>query len=356
VPGADVPGADVPGADVPGADVPGADVPGADVPGADVPGADVPGTDLPGTDVPAGPAVTNQAAGPDPAEEAAGTDPAADGAAASSGTAGPAAALGIATDLVLPAPDVDAEDPFRGPGIVGRAAPFVAVALLAEASLALPDGTYSAVAAFVSAGLFLLTGAELLLPWSRLPYWMQVLVPLTYTGSALALILAAGTDSAVGLVVLVPIIWTALFHRRWESGCVVAAVAATELTISIVAPEPASVGIRRVVLWTVLAALISVATHGLRARIRRSQRQRAELEARLRQLSVLADRERIGDSLRDRVISRIFAAGLNLESAAQLTREDAVRSRVRAAIDELDEATRLLRQAIFQLVKRRAGR
>jgi hypothetical protein len=37
--------------------------------------------------------------------------------------------------------------------------------------------------------------AVFLLPWSRLPGWMPVLVPLAYIGSVLGLILAAGTAS-----------------------------------------------------------------------------------------------------------------------------------------------------------------
>jgi hypothetical protein len=110
--------------------------------------------------------------------------------------------------------------PFRGPGVLARVAPFAAVAALAEASLGLPPGPRSAAAAIVSVLLLLAVPPAFLLPWPRLAPWASVFVPLLYTGSALALILAAGPTSGVGIVILVPLVWTALFHRRWESGCV----------------------------------------------------------------------------------------------------------------------------------------
>lgn len=61
-----------------------------------------------------------------------------------------------------------------------------------------------------------------------------VLVPVLYAGSVLELILASGVASGVGLVLLVPLIWSALFHRQWESACVVVAVVAVQAVSSIV--------------------------------------------------------------------------------------------------------------------------
>ena len=165
-------------------------------------------------------------------------------------------------------------------------------------------------------GLLAATAAAFLLPWPRLPGWLTVLVPLAYTGSVLALLLAAGPTSGVGVVLLVPLVWTALFHRTWESGCVVAAIVATELVISLTPePAPAAVLARRLLLWTLLGALVSVATHGLRDRIRRSQRATLTLQQQLREATVVADRDRIAASLKDQVIQRVFAAGLTLQGA-----------------------------------------
>jgi signal transduction histidine kinase len=171
--------------------------------------------------------------------------------------------------------------------------------------------------AVASIAALLAVTAAFLLPWSRLPGWMSVLIPLGYTGSVLALILAAGPTSGAGIVILISLIWTALFHRRWESACIVAAIVAVEVITSLTPVMVAdSVIVRRAILWVLLGTLISVATHGLRDRIRRSQEQSARLQARLRELILLADRDRIAADLRDTVIQRIFAAGLTLQAAA----------------------------------------
>jgi len=177
-----------------------------------------------------------------------------------------------------------ASGPFRGLGLLARTAPFAVVAALAEASLALSPGWSSTAAAVVSLALLLLVPAAFTLPWARLPSWTPVLVPLVYTGSVLALLLAAGPTSGAGIVILIPLVWAALFHRRWESACIVAAIVVVEVIVSLVPVAVAdAVLVRRVVLWGSLGALISIATHRLRDRIRRSQEERARLEHRLRQ-------------------------------------------------------------------------
>ncbi len=154
--------------------------------------------------------------------------------------------------------------PFRGPGLLVRIAPFAAIATLAEASLALTPGPAPAAAVAVSLVLLLAVAAAFALPWEVLPGWLSVLMPLAYTGSVLALILAAGTAPGVGIVILVPLIWTALFHRRWESGCIVAGIVAVEVVISLTPVAAAgSVIARRVILWAALGTVIGVATHQL---------------------------------------------------------------------------------------------
>jgi len=255
-----------------------------------------------------------------------------------------------------PAARVPAGHPFRGTGLFARVIPFAVVAALAEASLALPPGPQSLSAVIASTGLLLAVAAAFALPWARLPAWATVLVPLAYTGSVLALILAAGSASGVGIVILIPLVWTALFHRRWESGLIVAAIMAVEVVISLT-PVAAgdSVIARRVLLWGSLGALVSVATHGLRDRIHRSQMESAQLQDRLREITVLEDRERIAADLRDRVIQRIFAAGLALQGAASLTTEREVRRRVESSAEDLDQAVRLVRQAIFGLERGKRG-
>jgi signal transduction histidine kinase len=244
--------------------------------------------------------------------------------------------------------------PFRGPGLLARVSPFALAAVVAAASLALSPGTRAWPAVAVSLVLLAATGLAFLLPWNRLPGWATVLVPLAYTGSALALTLAGGTVSGIGIVLLVPLIWTVLFHRRWESACVVAAIVTAEIVISLVQSAPDAVIVRRVLLWGALGALLAVATHGLRDRIRRSQEATARLQERVGELMVVKDRDRLAADLQSSVVQRIFAAGLSLQTVLAMADQAEVRRRVEASVADLDDAIRLLRQAIFGLENRMA--
>lgn len=241
--------------------------------------------------------------------------------------------------------------PFRREGLLTRIAPFAVVAVLAELSLALPPGPSSALATTLSVALLALTAAAVFLPWQRLPEWATVGVPLLYIAAVLALVVAAGgTGSGVGAVLLIPLVWTALFHRPWESACVVAAILVVLLTISLEPDDaPAAVIIRRLVFWGLLITLIAVATHGLRARIRRSQEAADRLQANLREVSIMQDRDRIASSLQDTVVQRLFAAGLSLQGIGSLAGAPEVSGRIDAAVRSLDEAIRLLRQSICGL-------
>jgi signal transduction histidine kinase len=186
---------------------------------------------------------------------------------------------------------------------------------------------------------------------------MPVLVPLAYTGSVLCLILSAGTTSGVGIVILFPLIWTALFGQLWESGCVVTAIVAVEVVISLTpVAVPAAVTARRVILWAALGMMLSVSTHGLRDRIRRARQQAARLQDRLREVSLVQDRDRIAGDLQDKVIQRIFAAGLTLQSAAMRTTDQGMRRRIEETVDDLDDAVVILRDTVYGLEHRLEGR
>jgi signal transduction histidine kinase len=247
--------------------------------------------------------------------------------------------------------------PFRGPGLLVRVAPFAAIAALAEASLVLTPGPAPAAAVAVSLVLLLAVAAAFALPWEVLPGWLSVLMPLAYTGSVLALILAAGTASGVGIVILVPLIWTALFHRRWETGCIVAAIVAVEVIISLTpAAAAGSVIARRVILWAALGTVIAVATHQLRERSSRARKEAVLLHDQLTELTLVQDRDRIAADLQDKVIQQVFAIGMHLHSTATLATQSEVRKRILASADGLDQVLRLTRDAVFGLEQQLQGR
>jgi signal transduction histidine kinase len=77
----------------------------------------------------------------------------------------------------------------------------------------------------------------------------------------------------------------------------------------------------------------------------------ARLHARVQELALLEDRERIARDLHDSVIQRLFATGLSLQGAAGLIRTDpaSAADRVEGAVDDLDLTVKQIRSAIFAL-------
>lgn len=79
----------------------------------------------------------------------------------------------------------------------------------------------------------------------------------------------------------------------------------------------------------------------------------ARLHAKVGEMSMLADRDRIARDLHDRVIQRLFAIGLGLEGLSRSDLPDDVVTRLRQAVDDLDETVRQVRSSIFELEERR---
>jgi signal transduction histidine kinase len=77
----------------------------------------------------------------------------------------------------------------------------------------------------------------------------------------------------------------------------------------------------------------------------------ARLQARLNDLALVEDRERIARDLHDTVIPRLFATGLSLQGTTRLVRSDppTATARIEQAVDDLDLTVRHIRTAIFGL-------
>ncbi len=73
------------------------------------------------------------------------------------------------------------------------------------------------------------------------------------------------------------------------------------------------------------------------------------LHNRVRVLSMLDDRDRIARDLHDRVVQRIFAVGMALQSAMRLPELDLVVDRVGKAVEDLDSTITEIRTTIFEL-------
>ena len=77
--------------------------------------------------------------------------------------------------------------------------------------------------------------------------------------------------------------------------------------------------------------------------------QLAQSQRQVRELDVLADRDRIARELHDHVIQRLFAVGLSLQSVMPRVRTPEVRSRLLGTVDDLHDIVRDIRTAIFDL-------
>ena len=75
----------------------------------------------------------------------------------------------------------------------------------------------------------------------------------------------------------------------------------------------------------------------------------ARMHARVAELALMEDRERIARDLHDTVIQRLFAVGLSLQGTVHLAEKPEVVDRIESAIDDLDTTLREIRSAIFEL-------
>jgi signal transduction histidine kinase len=75
----------------------------------------------------------------------------------------------------------------------------------------------------------------------------------------------------------------------------------------------------------------------------------ARLHARVGELALLEDRERIARDLHDTVIQRLFATGLALQGASRLQPGPELTARIDQAVEDLDLTVKHIRTAIFDL-------
>lgn len=87
--------------------------------------------------------------------------------------------------------------------------------------------------------------------------------------------------------------------------------------------------------------------HGF-AKVTRDLSEQRLVEAQQRQLALVVERERIAKGLFEEVVQALFAVGLGLQ-AATFTDDAALRARVDAAVQDLDEVIVGLRRHVFQL-------
>jgi GAF domain-containing protein len=78
----------------------------------------------------------------------------------------------------------------------------------------------------------------------------------------------------------------------------------------------------------------------------------ARLHARIRDLTLAQERDRIGHDLLETTVRRLFAVGLSLQGAERLMGTPEASDRLRQAIDELDDTIRQVRTTVFSITRR----
>jgi diguanylate cyclase (GGDEF)-like protein len=156
------------------------------------------------------------------------------------------------------------------------ASPFVFVAVAAEATLVLSPDTDSLAAAMFSLIFLGLAVLSFFIFTKSLKTWTHMFVPICYSASVVSLVIACGTPaSGIGLVMLLSIVWTALYLEVWQSVIVVAVVVGSEFITSIVPVNLTdSIRLRRVFVYLLVSGLIVYAVHEVRNRLARISAQR----------------------------------------------------------------------------------
>jgi len=183
--------------------------------------------------------------------------------------------------------------PLSDPGAVGRVAPFAGVAIIAVVLVLLPP-TSSDRSLLTAAGVLtsILIAAALLIPWARLPSWYQASIPLSFF-AVIALLRQAGGGAISGYspLVMLPILWLAIYGSRTQVRLAVVATGATFLVprVLVGAPMYPSTGWRESVIWVAIALLAGTATQKLVEQSRHRSADVAALGAITRALSAGSD-------------------------------------------------------------------
>jgi diguanylate cyclase (GGDEF)-like protein len=227
--------------------------------------------------------------------------------------------------------------PFDRQGLVTRAAPFLLAIAAAFALTPLqPYGPrpYEILVAVAIAGA--IVASIVFVPWKRLPRFAQSVPALGFFGIVVLLSDAGGgASSGYAPLVFLPVVWIALYGKRWELTLAIAGVAATflgPLVLTGGTNYPAT-ELARALAAAAVAVVVGVTVHGLVARLR------ARAEDSLRTADALRRSEREAQLLMS-----------NMAAVSQLTREVARATDVSAARFAVCSAARQIAGASFAVL------
>jgi diguanylate cyclase (GGDEF)-like protein len=195
--------------------------------------------------------------------------------------------------VTSPGPYAVAMRPFSDPGVVGRLAPFAGAGVIAVVlELLPPASTEPRTLAAAAIALAVLILAALFVPWARLPAWCEASPPLVgFTFIALLRQAGGGAISGYAPMVMLPIVWLAIYGSRTQLRLAIAATAVTFLGPLILVGPPLYPyeGWREAVVWVVIGLLAGSATQALVDRARHRTADVAALGAVTRALTAGSD-------------------------------------------------------------------
>ncbi|HVB14405.1 MAG TPA: GGDEF domain-containing protein [Candidatus Dormibacteraeota bacterium] len=160
------------------------------------------------------------------------------------------------------------------------------LAVIADLSAALPSGPRHIFPFVIGTILLGLVCAANTLPWRAYPQWTAILPSCLYVVSAALIIISVGTiQTGMMPIFLIPVLWTALYLRKWQSAVVVSVCIVAVVGLSLADHEQLMTMLRRAAFWAAISIVLTVATHGLRDRLHRAL---AEHEESLRQADGLS--------------------------------------------------------------------
>ena len=161
--------------------------------------------------------------------------------------------------------------------LLSRAAPFVAIMLLAFASLAISraESTPGVLAAAAVLMVVIFASLALAVRLNLSPRWLTAQAFATLVVIALLRHGEGGATSGFGVLTLVPVLWLALYGSRRALIALIAAVAVLFVTPIIVfgPPDYPTAEWRRAALVTAMAAFVGLTTRSLVERLRRRERE-----------------------------------------------------------------------------------
>jgi signal transduction histidine kinase len=200
-------------------------------------------------------------------------------------------------------------------GPVLTALPFAAIAVIGQLVAVWGPNPLEASEAVASTALLVAALIGLAVPAVREAPWGPSAILVTYVASVTLLVLAEGKPgSGLGVLLLVPLVASALFFGYRETVVATVAVLGSIVSVALVENLSTEVTIRRIILWTSICVLVAVPIDALRAHLRHSV---VEARRLLQQSRTLESAARQLTSLRGE--DEILAAAVDLASLVVAT-------------------------------------